>query len=82
MTDKITRYRVAEGRELVLPRGLARAPTGENATAASGSTFDVDEDNPEHAVHQRFLRVRVAQGDLIVETRALPTTTGKSGGDK
>jgi hypothetical protein len=80
MSEKITRYRVAEGREVVLPRGVARSPMGENARFKGGETFDIDEDNPEIAVHARFFRVRVSQGDLIVDSGTVPTTTtGKAG---
>lgn len=59
------RYRVADGREVILPTGLARAPSGSNARFTGGETFDVDINNPEIAQHLRFLRGRIAAGDVV-----------------
>lgn len=78
MSENVTRYRVADGREVVLPRGVARSPTGENARYVSGETFDIDEENPEIAVHQRFLRARVRAGDLVIESQPMPTTASRT----
>jgi hypothetical protein len=78
MKETITRYRVADGREVVLPRGLGRAPSGENARFTGGETFEVDDENPEHASLQRYIRGRVRAGDIVIESRVMPTTTTAS----
>lgn len=78
-----TKYRVAAGREVVLPHGLARAPSGENARYIAEETFEVDLENDEVTPFRRFLRARVRAGDLIeVDVSPRPTTSApRKGGD-
>ena len=78
MSENVTRYRVAEGRVITPPRGLVRDPTGESAHLEGGAHFDVDNENPEIAVFQRYLRGRVLAGDLVIESQPMPTTASTS----
>jgi hypothetical protein len=83
VSENVTRYRVAEGREVTLPRGIERSPSGDNARKVAGQAFDVDNENPEIGVYQRFLRMRVLAGDLVVESQDMPTTAStRKGGDR
>jgi len=79
MSARIKRYRVAEGRTVIPPVGIVRAPDGGSARYAAGETFEIDLEHPEIGTHARFLRARVRAGDLIeVEARDMPSTADAS----
>ena len=74
MTTKTRRFRVAEGRSVVMPRSVATAPTGENARYEGGDTFEIDLDKVD-----RFIRSRIKAGDLEeIDISPLPVADGRS----
>jgi hypothetical protein len=80
MTNKVKRYRVAEGRTVIPPSGLVRAPDGSNARLVGGGSLEVDLSHPESATLSRYVRARVRAGDLVeVESVDMPTTADAPG---
>ena len=75
-SPKTRRYRVAEGRSLVLPRSIATAPTGENMRYEGGETFEIDLEKVD-----RYIRARVRAGDLE-EIDISPLPTARKDGDR
>lgn len=73
---QVKRYRVADGREVALPRSIATAPTGENARYVGGDTFEIDLDKVD-----RFIRSRVKAGDLE-EIDISPLPVARKDGDR
>lgn len=72
MTAKTKRYRVADGRVVVLPRSIAVDPTGNNAQYKAGESFEIDLDKAD-----RFIRARVRAGDIVeIEEAPLPVADG------
>lgn len=74
MTTKTRRFRVADGRTVILPRSIAVAPTGQNARYVGGDTFEIDLEKVD-----RFIRSRVRAGDLEeIDISPLPVADGRS----
>ncbi len=68
-----TRYTVAPGRTVVLPREVASGPGATNLSFAGGEQLELDE----RQARTRFIRNRLALGDLLVATNdvAAPATS-------
>lgn len=56
-----TRYTVAPGRTVVLPREVASGPGATNLSFAGGELLELDE----RQARTRFIRNRIALGDLV-----------------
>lgn len=63
MSTTIRRFRVPEGRAVVLPVGLQPGPGVTNMRHDAEKVFELDADRC--AKHERFLNGRVRAGDLV-----------------
>ena len=72
MSSAVRRFRVAEGRRVVFPRGVVVGPGATNLAYAGGELVDL----PAGAV-DRFVRNRIRLGDLVEV--AISTATLREG---
>lgn len=68
-TNTTVQYKVAAGRTVVLPRELGAGPGATNLRFEGGVVLEL----PAAAARHRFIRNRIALGDLVAVTAPAPT---------